>query len=197
MKMISLWQPWAQLVVQADPSLECEHFKWIETRPWSTTYRGPLLIHAAKVQAHYWEATNNAYRHGSATPEHALVNGIDSELLELVGDPVPFGAAVAVCDLVDCIPMVDRWPNKYEPSEVLYAGDHHPLSIVGDWKTNRPGRNVEDQRPFGDFAPGRFGLLLENVRRLDPIPVERGSQGRPIDVPGPVLVQVLARLEAA
>lgn len=39
MKAISLWQPWAHLVVLG--------LKRWETRSWSTSYRGPLLIHAA------------------------------------------------------------------------------------------------------------------------------------------------------
>lgn len=40
MKAISLWQPWA--------SLMANRFKRIETRSWSTKYRGSLIIHAAK-----------------------------------------------------------------------------------------------------------------------------------------------------
>jgi|SRR6185437_3742207 len=40
MKVISLLQPWATLVVTGA--------KKIETRSWNTTYRGPLLIHASK-----------------------------------------------------------------------------------------------------------------------------------------------------
>lgn len=39
-KVISLLQPWAHLVVIGA--------KRIETRSWSTNYRGPLLIHASK-----------------------------------------------------------------------------------------------------------------------------------------------------
>jgi activating signal cointegrator 1 len=41
MKAISLWQPWASLIVLGA--------KTIETRSWATSYRGPLLIHAAKT----------------------------------------------------------------------------------------------------------------------------------------------------
>ena len=41
MKCLSLTQPWATLVVSGA--------KKFETRSWTTTYRGPLLIHAAKV----------------------------------------------------------------------------------------------------------------------------------------------------
>jgi len=40
MRVLTLTQPWASLVV-----LGC---KTLETRSWYTTYRGPLLIHAAK-----------------------------------------------------------------------------------------------------------------------------------------------------
>ena len=40
MKTLSLIQPWAQLIVIGA--------KKFETRSWTTTYRGPLLIHAAK-----------------------------------------------------------------------------------------------------------------------------------------------------
>ena len=40
MKALSLTQPWATLVVTGA--------KRFETRSWTTTYRGPLLIHAAK-----------------------------------------------------------------------------------------------------------------------------------------------------
>lgn len=39
-KVISLLQPWATLVVIGA--------KTIETRSWTTAYRGPLLIHASK-----------------------------------------------------------------------------------------------------------------------------------------------------
>jgi activating signal cointegrator 1 len=39
MKIISLLQPFAQLLVQG--------FKQVETRSWSTKYRGPVFIHAS------------------------------------------------------------------------------------------------------------------------------------------------------
>jgi activating signal cointegrator 1 len=40
MKTLSLLQPWATLVVMGH--------KKLETRSWTTRYRGPLLIHASK-----------------------------------------------------------------------------------------------------------------------------------------------------
>lgn len=40
MKAITVWQPWASLLVSGR--------KRYETRSWATTYRGPIAIHAAK-----------------------------------------------------------------------------------------------------------------------------------------------------
>jgi hypothetical protein len=42
MKTISLWQPWCFAITHLG--------KDIENRTWSTHYRGPLLLHAAKRQ---------------------------------------------------------------------------------------------------------------------------------------------------
>lgn len=41
MKALSLQQPWANLIADG--------FKTIETRKWTTSYRGPLLILASKT----------------------------------------------------------------------------------------------------------------------------------------------------
>ena len=43
-KAISLWQPWASLIVCGA--------KEIETRSWSTKVRGTVAIHAAKTKDH-------------------------------------------------------------------------------------------------------------------------------------------------
>ncbi len=69
MKGLTILQPYAYLIATGS--------KFIENRTWSTTYRGPLLIHAGKSQS-------------MLMPED-------------VGDPrLVFGAIVAVAELVDC-----------------------------------------------------------------------------------------------
>lgn len=40
MKALTIWQPWASLLVSGK--------KRYETRSWATAYRGPIAIHAAK-----------------------------------------------------------------------------------------------------------------------------------------------------
>ena len=84
MKAITLWQPWATLVAIGA--------KCIETRSWSTTYRGPLAIHAAKSKeghdAFYKEPFHNelkAYHYHRPTE-------------------LPHGKIIAVCELVNILP---------------------------------------------------------------------------------------------
>ena len=54
MKVLTVWQPWASLImgnVTLSPhahALGCELPKNIENRSWDTNYRGDLLIHAGK-----------------------------------------------------------------------------------------------------------------------------------------------------
>lgn len=44
MKALTIYQPWATLI-----AIGAKH---IETRSWSTKYRGPLAVHAGKVLDH-------------------------------------------------------------------------------------------------------------------------------------------------
>jgi activating signal cointegrator 1 len=46
MKALTLWQPWATLVAMEE--------KCIETRSWSTKYRGEIAIHAAAKRPPKW-----------------------------------------------------------------------------------------------------------------------------------------------
>jgi hypothetical protein len=93
MKAISLWQPWA--------SLMAEGLKTIETRSWATGYRGSLAIHAAKR---------------SLTVEERMLiqDWRNARLLgwEWAGTSLPFGAILAVVDLVDCVPAGNIVPNE-------------------------------------------------------------------------------------
>ena len=84
MKALTLWQPWATLVAIGS--------KRIETRSWSTTYRGPLAIHAAvskKGNEAFWRepfrSELRAYHYHA--PSH-----------------LPYGRIIAVCELADILP---------------------------------------------------------------------------------------------
>lgn len=93
MKALTLWQPWA--------SLWLTPAKVHETRPWKTSYRGELAVHAAK-------------------------RPIDGYLpIELRGlcidhfgrnwrDTLPLGAIIGVVQLVDCYSSNDHDPAHWE-----------------------------------------------------------------------------------
>lgn len=75
---------------------------------------------------------------------------------------LPFGAIVAVCELIDCRPSASF--TNGELDEMRYPPDGRKSY---GWT----------ERGMGDFALGRFGWVLKNVRALrEPIPW-RGGQG--------------------
>ena len=88
MKVLSVRQPWAYLIVAG--------YKPVENRRWSTTYRGPLLIHASittqpddfPVQRE-WIKTLNEY----------LIAGDESPIV--IPDDLPRGAIVGSVNLTD------------------------------------------------------------------------------------------------
>jgi hypothetical protein len=139
---LTLWQPWASLV-QAG-------VKTVETRSWSTKHRGRIAIHAGQSVAMLKDASS-AWDHFDLDVYHATRQHADA-----LAEPLPVGAIVATAELVDVVPMCDiTWAT--EPgwrTDVLRSGvDHVEHVYVG-----------EDQRPYGDFAPGRYAWLLSDVK---------------------------------
>lgn len=148
MKALSLMQPWATLIAIGA--------KRIETRSWSTNYRGPLAIHASK-----------------RFPKGARSFTTDPIVYETVrrltaGRPqsfpaYPLGSIVATCRLVSCKRIVEAMS---------------PECFPGDWELR--GVMVpppEPEKSFGVYFSGRYGWALEDIVALpDPIPV-RGALG--------------------
>jgi hypothetical protein len=78
--------------------------------------------------------------------------------------PVDF---IRQCGWSDCpTHSPDRWHQ---------VPTHPGLHADGWWYGDRA--LVDDETPLGDFTPGRYGWLLDNVRPLaEPIPA-KGKQG--------------------
>lgn len=160
MKCLSLWQPWASAVVLGT--------KRIETRGWYTSYRGPLLIHAAKHLV-LSEMTLRLKEPEWMTALQALGNPADFDVIE---EYLPFGAIIGKTDLVAC----------KQADEITWDDLKRYGGRAGDLA------EIEDQ--LGDFSPGRFGWLQENPVRFEkPIPY-RGYQ-KIFDVPDEVVAGVL------
>jgi hypothetical protein len=136
-KAITLIQPWA--------SLKAYDEKGNETRSWGTLYRGLMAIHAGlKID---YEACKNPWikaalqRHGINSP-----------------DELPTGCILAVCQVFDCVKMIDCPESRYG--------------------VKLPGYKLTDQEyHFGHYEPGRYAWILANTRRpLEPI-AAKGKQG--------------------
>lgn len=84
MRAITLTQPWASLVA--------EGVKTVETRSWSTPYRGWLAIHAAKG----WDSLDRMY--AAQLINRGTLRGFED------CHALPFGAVIAVARLVDVVP---------------------------------------------------------------------------------------------
>jgi len=148
-KALSLTQPWATLVAIGA--------KKIETRSWNTDYRGPLAIHAAKGFPHDSEVLCITW---------PFIDTLGRAGYRVGGWPgpkrLPLGAVIATCELVG----VDRfgyWVNDRKPMRWAKGPYYYELT--------------EQERAFGDYSIGRYGLFLANVKILpEPIPA-KGALG--------------------
>lgn len=153
MKVISLSPPYGTLVSLG--------LKKIETRGWSTSYRGPLAIHQTAApgpkgttEAALWDrCLSEPFRSALAS------QGVMSPAR------LPRGKIVATCELLDCVPTWASWASV-EPYFTATHGNEY-------WQVPPP----EPERAFGDYRPGRFAWLLADIRAVDhPIPA-RGALG--------------------
>ncbi len=149
MKAISLWQPWASAIAIGA--------KRIETRCWATSYRGPLAIHAAKrcVKSELEQFDEEMLWDGA-------LNRPPSESRKPLWEAIPFGAVVAVAELVGC-----RRTESFGTDIDVLRGRVWAPSEFYAWT----------ERDMGDFYPGRFGWVLTDVRPLPEPILYRGEQG--------------------
>lgn len=142
MKAISLWQPWASAIALG--------LKRVETRSWPTKHRGPIAIHAARtkegVRKGASEAVVRAFVHELGMRSADFYDRRELEAL------LPFGAIVAVAELVEC---------QEATAEVIAAERRRrPLEVA-----------------MGDWWPGRWLWRLDSIEPIDPPVPALGRQG--------------------
>lgn len=161
MKILSLWQPWASLLGLGA--------KRIETRSWQTPYRGPLVIHAAKA----WnQECESCYLYEPYFME-ALVPLTGPQGIQFAQSAVrackaklPFGAIIAVVNLIDCCPTVDMIESPAYPSAFR----------------KYPQLDTPQERSFGNYNPERYAWVTNHLRVLsEPLPFKGGQGLRDLD----------------
>lgn len=136
MKAISLWQPWANLVIYGD--------KRIETRSWKTNYRGRIAIHATrhkKFPHEVWAAIADTLGIDPAKYKGSWLyyteHGVGSW---------SFGVILGTVGIVDCVPIEELYGTEYDtPKE----------RALGDWSEGRYGWILKAPERFKQPIPAR------------------------------------------
>jgi len=147
-KVLTLWQPWATLLVYG--------IKKIETRPKPTSWtaeKGTYLIHAAQK----WTKEQE---------DICLTEPFKSELDKLGYAPLynrlPLGCIIGAVNVLGC-------------HKITYCNSD---DFVNEYAKIETGKIInEPELSFGDYRAGRYAWLCENHRVLKtPIPY-KGGQG--------------------
>lgn len=164
MKAITLWQPWASLI-----ALEV---KTIETRSWpapASLIGKRIAIHAAARKVPYplpIAGLTGVYSVGRPGISVGMY------LPDIGHVHLPLSAVVATAELRACVPMVD-WLERLDAPYLRVGNDPkgRPLPLRLRPSNTGPSMLVEAQRPYGDFAPGRWAWILDDIETLDkPLP---------------------------
>ena len=131
MKCISLWNPWAFLMAIGA--------KKNETRSWATSYRGPLLIHAAEKWNKDLANTCRQKPFCSVLATEKTNQPGRFYFSDSLTDILSFGSIIAVVDLCNCI------------------------------KINSSNRPTGNELLFGDYICGRYMWQTQNLRRIKPV----------------------------
>lgn len=139
MKVLSLLQPWASLVVLGH--------KKIETRSWNTKYRGPLLIHASAGK-------KNLYR--------GITLDFQQEFYSLQlphYKDLPFGAIIGKVDLRDTTETT-LMRTHYRNALAHYPKLSEQEYSFGNYASGRYGWLLDNPLQFGEPIPAKGSLGL-------------------------------------
>lgn len=148
-RALSLHQPWASLVVAG--------VKRVETRSWSTQFRGPLIVHASKAYSTRLErAANRIERVLEMT---GRLDEVGPDGLDL--EKMPRGAFLGVVRLVTVAPTPNYSPSALERN-------------LGDFSPGRFAWVFEDARALDEPVDGRGLPGLWSPSPLEVTDIEAG-----------------------
>jgi activating signal cointegrator 1 len=141
MKALSLWQPWASLIALGE--------KRVETREWTTKYRGPLAIHATTKLPPRWLGVS---RHSDTfTDGIADVLNVRRDHVQTAMRNLPYGAVVCIVRLV----AIERTSDV---REILCERER----IFGNYENGRYAWFLELDEAFAKAIPAKGNRMLWN-----------------------------------
>jgi|GEM_PF-788921 len=157
-------------LLQPWASLVAFRLKHLETRSWNTAYRGPLAIAASLGKP----------SHVRTLCEHDPYIKAAVEAMGHTFDTLPRGGIVAVANLQLC-------------KRIMPEGAHAGQRITNARELD-PAQLTPQEYAFGDYSPGRFAWVLQDVLRLaEPVPA-KGALSL-WEVPKDVIAQVQAAVK--
>lgn len=150
MKVISLLQPWASLVVLGH--------KKIETRSWNTKHRGELLIHASKK---FDERLKSIC---CMKPFRQIL--IEEGLLNVDNCPVKFSLPTGA--IIGKVKLEQTFRSEGLHEIISTNAEHWDVRSIKEFDSK-----YEQELALGDYSPGRYGWLLSDpVPFKEPIPAK-------------------------
>lgn len=189
MKALTLTEPYASLIARG--------VKRIETRDWSTRYRGPVAIHAAAGFSPLRKLGYPGTLAGmqSFVLTHPALHEACKAASDGPGGPLVGAHSITGPGRPEVCPDVFPLPFTLTLGKILAVAE-----LVGCVEITRKLAIEVDRHEFhsGDFTPGRFAWILENVRQVKPLS-PRDKDGRHPFAPGlwTVPPEIAAQLSAA
>jgi hypothetical protein len=150
MKVLSLLQPWASLVVTKHPNYEGALKQW-ETRSWKPTDRNLHIIQKHGLLIHASLGWKKSQKELMTSP---LFPNYWKEI-----EPMPFGAIIGFVS-VGRILTTYQWENEHLNQTVKQI-------VHGD------NRRVKEEFQFGDYSAGRYAWEFLNYEKFpNPLPVK-------------------------
>ncbi len=152
-KVITLYQPWATLVVLG--------IKKFETRSWYTNHRGQILIHAALAHSDIGRALYEGqrvrlYGHDMGYTDHDLPQ---------LYKRLPFGCIIGSVNIQSVIPT----------DQIRKVGNLASRLQKQQWGQVKKA-DFDRESLLGDLSPDRFAWELTNPRRFDHPIMAKGYQ---------------------
>lgn len=97
----------------------------------------------------------------------------------------PLGSIICTAIVGDALPIVEHAAGIDSPHPTLGEADHigpdHKyasgdlMMLTGWYGYGWYGDSIQDQLPLGEYTPGRWGWMLQDVQTCDPIPCGRAQ----------------------
>jgi len=159
-KVLSLWQPWASLLMN-----DAKH---IETRSWGTPHRGTLVIHAAKK----WDHENIPY----ATLEEPFVSALRAAGLD--PNSLPLGAALGTV-ILDTVQDTSAVRDMLNAQELAFGNFEDGRKA---WCVSRPKAFKKPLKVNGRQGLRDWKEYLEEIAPASE-PMKMFEQPAPPDTP--------------